>query len=179
MSGNDGSRRRLALGIAATIAFLALVLAGILGVVWAWQKSVRETAPTLLEWPGGGWTVGAVGGAIAVGGVVGGRMLSRSRGPRRLPRTAAATACRGLALATLVYMWGFMPVRNCDSPSCESIPGSGTALLAYALTAAALGWPAHRALSARDEARTAQQRERLRRLRKRGKGKSRAARSSS
>ncbi|WP_128375977.1 hypothetical protein [Streptomyces cavernae] len=81
-----------------------------------------------------------------------------------------------VVLAPVAYIWGFLPNRNCHSPSCAYIPGSGSALLAYAITAASLGSLTHRVLVGRAEARAAEKRNQLRKLRKKGKGKSRAAR---
>jgi hypothetical protein len=57
----------------------------------------------------------------------------------------------------------------------EYIPGSGGALVSSMLTAAVVGWLAFRVSSACAEAQDARERARMKKLRKKGKGKGRAA----
>jgi len=65
--------------------------------------------------------------------------------------------------------------RSCDS-SCRYIPGAGSALLVYVISTALLGWTLYRWSDVAGEAQAARERARVRKLRKKGKGKSRAAR---
>ncbi|MFG2027433.1 hypothetical protein [Streptomyces sp. NPDC048825] len=142
---------------------------------------VRDSAPTLMGWPGGPWAVGAVFGLVTIFGSLGGLRLapgfSAAAGPRRAFRTAGSGLCWGLAYCSGVYMLhAFYPGRYCRSgPSCEYIPGTGSAFLSYAITAGVVGWLLYRWHAARAEERRVRERERMRKLRKKGKGKSRAA----
>jgi hypothetical protein len=60
--------------------------------------------------------------------------------------------------------------------SCAYIPGTGSAFLAYVLSAGLVDWSVHRWTAARAAEQAALERERVRRLRQKGKGKSPAAR---
>ncbi|MHB9852813.1 hypothetical protein ACSYGO_26740 [Streptomyces krungchingensis] len=178
----NGSRARQGLAIAGFVLGLLAVAAAILLALGTWRGFVRETAPELLDRPGGPWAVGCVLGLVTLGGAFGGgRLGDGPSGRPRLHRTARRTgaAVRWVAAAAPgMYLMGALPGKNCPSyrMSCQYIPGTGGALLAYLLTVALLGLLCFRLRGARSEARGARERERLRRLRKKGKGKSRAGR---
>ncbi|GGX86902.1 hypothetical protein [Streptomyces fructofermentans] len=177
------------LGFAVQAVLFVAVLAALAGLFLfgaATVKSlVRGVVPTLLDRPGGPWTVGAGLGLVTVLGGFGGRWLSgglsgersgggRLRGPLR---SAASGACWAVACGAALFVLFALPGKNCSGRSfCAYIPGTGTVLLAYALTAGAVGRLLHRWTRARDEERRARHRERMRKLRRRGKGRSRAAR---
>ncbi|MFC9126972.1 hypothetical protein ACFT4A_09010 [Streptomyces sp. NPDC057099] len=152
----------------------------ILLVMGLWKRFARETVPTLVDLPGGSWTVGAVLGVITVLGATGAlRCTAGASGRTRRARVlhAAGTAvCCAAAFGPLFYLLSGLPGKNCRSESCAYIPGTGSAFLGYALSAGLVGWLVHRWFSARAEEEAARERERVRRLRKKGKGKSRAGR---
>ncbi|MGX5213395.1 hypothetical protein ACWKT3_32685 [Streptomyces violaceus] len=167
-------------GIAGAMLCLVVGLGAILLVMGMWKRFARETVPTLVDLPGGSWALGSVLGAITVLGATGGlRCAAGASGRTRLARGlhAAGTAvCCAAAFGPLFYLLSGLPGKNCRSESCAYIPGIGSAFLAYALSAGVVGWLLHRWISTRSEERASQERERLRRLRKKGKGKSRAVR---
>jgi len=177
-------RSRLRNGFQGTAFVLVLVAAGavLVLVLGTWKTFVRETAPVILDWPGGSWAVGGLLGLMSVLGTLGGRWLtSGSSDETRLLRTArtlGTAVCWAGAIGSAMYVFTSLPGRNCHSydSSCRYIPGTGTALIAYLLSAALLGWLVFRRGSAVTEARRTREQERLRKLRKKGKGKSRAAR---
>lgn len=183
--GEDaGANRRFeardGLGIAGVILCLVVGMGVILLVMGVWKRFARETAPPVMDLPGGSWAVGGVLGVITVLGATGGlRCASGDSVGTRLARGLRATAtavCCAAAFGPLFYLLSVLPGKNCRSESCAYIPGTGSALLAYALSAGLVGWSVHRWTSARAAERAAVERERVRRLRKKGKGKSRAAR---
>ncbi|MFE9767869.1 hypothetical protein ACFYPC_25670 [Streptomyces sp. NPDC005808] len=184
MTERKSGRSRLRDGFGITAFVLVLVAAGavIVLVLGTWRTFVRETAPVILDWPGGSWAVGGLLGAVSVLGALGGQWLvSGAPDANRLLRTArtiGTAVCWTVALGSAMFVLTALPGRNCPSyrSSCQYIPGTGTALLAYVLTAALLGWLLFRRGSAITEARRAREQERLRKLRKKGKGKSRAGR---
>ena len=176
------SRLREGFGCALVIAALVAAMAVIAVAGGVWKAFVRETAPVVLDWPGGGWSFGAVCGLLSVSGVLAGTLL-QGTGPRQprlqqMLRATGVAGCWGVALAAFGYVLASLPGRNCRSyqPGCSYVPGSGSALLTYVITAALLGWIVHRVRAGTAEKRDAQDRERMRRLRKKGKGKSRVAR---
>jgi hypothetical protein len=185
-------RSRAGWGVAAGVLFLAGLLAVLLFAMGLWRWFVRLTAPALVDLPGGGWTAGAVLGLLSVAGWVGGTWFSspernRNRdrdrgrtGPARLGLATGGAVCWTVAFGALMYVIGALPGRNCRSGAtmCAYIPGTGSAFLSYAATAALLGGLWYRRRGTVTAARRAEERARLRRLRKKGKGKSRAARSS-
>ncbi|QJT03371.1 hypothetical protein G9272_26390 [Streptomyces asoensis] len=190
------SRARAGWGVAAGVLILAALLAVLLFAMGLWRWFVRATAPALVDLPGGGWTAGAVLGLLSVAGWVGGAWFSspernrnpdrnpdRNRGrvgPARVGLAIGGAACWTVAFGALMYVLGALPGRNCRSGAtmCAYIPGTGSAFLAYAATAALLGGLWYRRRGTVTAARRAEERARMRRLRKKGKGRSRAARSS-
>ncbi|MDR6980520.1 hypothetical protein J2X68_007260 [Streptomyces sp. 3330] len=101
-------------------------------------------------------------------------------GGARAGLLAGGAVCWTVAFGAPMYVLGALPGRNCRSGGamCAYLPGTGSALLAYAATAALLGFLRYRRRGAVTAARRAEERARMRRLRKKGKGRSRAARSS-
>jgi hypothetical protein len=167
-------------GIGVVVLCLVVGAGAILLLMGLWKRLVRETVPVLLDLPGGPWVVGGVLGLITVVGATGGLRCASSRvGETRLTRglrAAATAACCTAAFGPLFYLLSGLPGKHCRSASCEYIPGTGSAFLAYVLGVGIMGWLFWRWASPRSEAQAARERERLRRLRKKGKGKSRAAR---
>ncbi|MFE6827917.1 hypothetical protein [Streptomyces sp. NPDC057690] len=188
-------RSRAGWGIAGGVLFLAALLAVLLFAMGLWRWFVRLTAPALVDLPGGGWTAGAVLGLLSVAGWAGGTWFSspernrdrnRNRdrdrgrtGPARAGLVIGGVVCWTVAFGALMYVLGALPGRNCRSGSamCAYIPGTGSAFLSYAATAALLGGLWYRRRATATAARRAEERARMRRLRKKGKGRSRAARS--
>ncbi|GAA2946611.1 hypothetical protein GCM10011428_77200 [Streptomyces violaceus] len=175
-------RARDGFGLAGMILLLVAVLAVLLLVMGLWKRFARETAPTLVNLPGGSWTIGGALGLISVLGVFGAlRCSAASPAGTRLTRALRAVgtaACCAAAFGPFFYLLGALPGKNCRSydTSCSYLPGTGSAFLAYVVSAGAVGWLLYRWGGVRDEARAVRERERLRKLRKKGKGKSRAAR---
>ncbi|MGW0865400.1 hypothetical protein [Streptomyces sp. NPDC002611] len=159
---------------------LVVGLGVILLVMGMWKRFARETVPTLVDLPGGSWAVGGVLGVITVLGAIGALRCSvGTSGRTRLARglhTAGTAACCTAAFGPLFYLLSGLPGKNCRSESCAYIPGTGSAFLAYVISAVLVGWLVYRWISARAEEDAARERERMRRLRKKGKGKSRAGR---
>ncbi|MFE1247558.1 hypothetical protein [Streptomyces sp. NPDC058735] len=163
--------------MALAVAALGVVLL-VLGLP---KRFARETLPQLVNLPGGSWTVGAVLGLITVAGTTG-ALRSASHTPpagtsraARAARTVGTAICCTAALGPLLYLLSGLPGRNCRSTTCAYLPGTGTAFLAYVVTAGAACWLLHRWNTARAEESAARERARVRRLRKRGRGRSRAA----
>ncbi|WP_405767191.1 hypothetical protein OHU34_17940 [Streptomyces sp. NBC_00080] len=181
-------RSRAGWGIAGGVLFLAALLAVLLSAMGLWKWFVRRTAPALVDLPGGGWTAGAVLGLLSVAGCAGGTWFSSSErnrdsgrtGPARVGLAIGGAVCWTVALGAPMYVLGALPGRNCRSGAtmCAYIPGTGSAFLSYAATAALLGGLWYRRRGTVTAARRAEERARMRRLRKKGKGRSRAARSS-
>ncbi|OUD00647.1 hypothetical protein CA983_24450 [Streptomyces swartbergensis] len=167
------------LGIGGVILCLIVGMGAILLFVGLWKRIARETVPVLVDLPGGPWTTGGILGSITVLGAVGGmRCASGISGGTLLVRgmrAASVAVCCTATFGPLFLMLSGLPGRNCHSADCAYIPGTGSALLAYVISVGAVGWPLRRWSRARAEERTAQERQRIRRLRKKGKGKSRAA----
>lgn len=181
--GTGSARRggvRDGLGFAGVILCLVVGTGLILLLTGLWKRFARETLPTLVGLPGGSWALGAVLGVITVLGVIGGlRCTPGVPGGSRLTRglrSAGAALCCAAAFGPLFYLLSGLRARNCRSMSCAYVPGTGTAFLAYAVTAGLLGWSVHRWTSTRAAEQLARERMRVRRLRKRGGGRSRAAR---
>lgn len=180
--GNFRFRPRDGFGIAGAVLVLAALVAGFLWVKGAWRTVIRESPGLIAEWPGGAWVFGVMAGVLAVAGACGGLWaadaLRGNETPRRIARRVAASVCWALPVIVTAYIISALPGRNCDSssPTCHPIDGAFPALLAYLITAAALAWCAFRVRSAREEQRRAAHQARLRKLRKKGKGKSRSAR---
>jgi len=181
-------RSRAGWGIAGGVLLLAALLAVLLSAMGLWKWFVRRTAPALVDLPGGGWPAGAVLGLLSVAGWAGGTWFTsaernRDRVPTRPARVGLAiggAVCWTVAFGAPMYVLGALPGRNCRSGSamCAYIPGTGGAFLSYAATAALLGAVWYRRRGTVTAARRAEERARMRRLRKKGKGRSRAARSS-
>ncbi|MGW7068528.1 hypothetical protein ACWGII_10640 [Streptomyces sp. NPDC054855] len=185
MTPTDGTRRsrtRDGFGIAAFVVVLAALVAGFLWAKGAWRTVIREAPDLIAEWPGGAWVFGIMAGVLAVAGACGGLWaadaLQGDETPRRIARRVAASVCWALPVIVTAYIISALPGRNCSSSSttCREIDGAFPALLAYAVTAAALAWATHRFRSTREEQRRAAHQTRLRKLRKKGRGKSRKAR---
>ncbi|MGW1778972.1 hypothetical protein ACWCQQ_07490 [Streptomyces sp. NPDC002143] len=195
-AGTGRFRARDGWGLAGGVLLLAALLAVLLTAMGLLKWFVRVTAPVLVELPGGGWTVGALLGLLSVAGWAGGawfsapernrdrggdRQQGRDRsGPTRIARSVAGAVCWTVAFGALMYVLGALPGRNCRSGDamCAYIPGTGSVLLAYAATVSLLGYLWYRRRGAVTAARRAQEQARLKRLRKKGKGKSRTARGS-
>ncbi|MFJ9024470.1 hypothetical protein ACIRPU_31535 [Streptomyces sp. NPDC102259] len=183
-------RSRAGWGVVGGVLFLAALLAVLLFAMGLWRWFVRLTAPALVDLPGGGWTAGALLGLLSVAGWAGGAWFSspergRDRGrdrhrtgPVRVGLAVGGAVCWTVAFGALMYVFGALPGRNCrsDSATCAYIPGTGSVFLAYAATAVLLGGLWYRRRGTVTEARRAQERARMRRLRKKGGGRSRAAR---
>ncbi|MEV2253139.1 hypothetical protein AB0I94_21590 [Streptomyces sp. NPDC050147] len=176
-----GSRTRDGFAIAALVLALLALAAGFLWAKGAWRTVIRESPNLIADWPGGAWVLGLMAGVVAVAGACGGlwasEALKGTKTPHRIARRTATAVCWALPLLLTLYILSALRGRNCDSsqPTCREIDGAFPALLAYVLTTAALAWTTHRIRSTRQEQHRAAQQARLRKLRKRGKGKSRAA----
>ncbi|BCL29942.1 hypothetical protein ACFFS2_38975 [Streptomyces aurantiacus] len=183
MTGQTDGKFQIREGVGLAVG--ALVLLGMAAVgLWilgTGKRFVRETAPALLDWLGGAWGLGFTFGLVtAFGGFAGLWFCDQATKTTRLHRAArivGMTVCWGTAFGVLMYLLGSLPGKNCPSSEehCSYIPGSGTALVAHLLTAGLVGWAVHRAVNSREEKRNARERQRLRKLRKKGKGRSRAA----
>ncbi|MDQ0582728.1 hypothetical protein [Streptomyces rishiriensis] len=197
-------RARDGWGVAGGVLLLAAVLAVLLSAMGLWRWFVRVTAPALVALPGGGWTAGALLGLLSVAGWIGGAWCSAperngprqrnqgqgpdqhrdrgSTGPARVGLAIGGAVCWAVAFGAPMYVLGALPGRNCrsGSPMCAYIPGTGSAFLSYAATAALLGGLRYRRRVTVSAARREEERARMKRLRKKGKGRSRsrAARSS-
>ncbi|MFJ8463192.1 hypothetical protein [Streptomyces swartbergensis] len=152
----------------------------ILLVMGLGKRFAREAVPLLVDLPGGAWVVGGGLGVFTVLGVAGwlrcaSEFSDRPRLTRGLHAVGTAVCCAA-AFGLLFLLLSGLPGRNCRSESCAYIPGTGSAFLAYVLSAGLVGWLLHRWTNARVKVQAARERERVRRLRKKGKGKSRAAR---
>lgn len=180
--GNSRFRPRDGFGIAAAVLVLAALVAGFLWAKGAWRTVIRESPGLMVDWPGGAWVFGAMAGVLAVAGACGGLWaadaLQGNEPPRRIARRVAKGVCWALPVIVTAYIISALAGRNCSSssPTCREIDGAYPALLAYAVTAAVLAWAAYRFRSTREEQRRAAHQARLRKLRKKGKGKSREAR---
>ncbi|MFJ3618769.1 hypothetical protein ACIPSH_11530 [Streptomyces iakyrus] len=180
-AGSDRDRRvRDGVGIGGVILCLVVGTGLILLLTGLWKRFARETLPTLVGLPGGSWALGAALGVITVLGVTAGlRCTPAAPGATRLTRglrSAVTALCCAAAFGPLFYLLAGLRARNCRSTNCAYLPGTGAAFLAYVVTAGLLGWSVHRWTSARAAEQLARERMRVRRLRKKGKGKSRAAR---
>ncbi|WP_237330247.1 hypothetical protein [Streptomyces sp. BA2] len=176
------SRFRDGFGIAAYVLALLALAAGFLLAKGAWRTVIRESPNLIADWPGGPWVFGIVAGVLAVAGAYGGLAVSEApqgteTSPRIAARRMAIAVCWAVPLLLTLYILSALPGRNCDSSSttCREVEGAFPALLAYAITAAAAGWATYRVRTGREEQRRTAQQARLRKLRKKGKGKSRAA----
>ncbi|MEV5015924.1 hypothetical protein ACIGW1_30395 [Streptomyces sp. NPDC053780] len=159
----------------------ALLVLGVGGTRWF----SRHIAPVLYDLPGGSWAVGGILGLLSLAGWAG-AVSSRFESPgvartgrlSRAARVVARGVCWAAALAPVVFLISGLRGRHCRSyePGCAYISGTGPAVLTYVVVAGGLGWLYHRWRRARSEERRALERERLRKLRKKGKGKSRGAR---
>ncbi|MGW7492889.1 hypothetical protein ACWGKA_01020 [Streptomyces luteogriseus] len=181
--GTGAERRwgvRDGFGIAVVILCLVVGTGLILLLTGLWKRFARETIPTVVGLPGGSWALGAALGVITVLGVIGGLRCTPGApgGPRmaRGLRSWGTAICCSAAFGPLFYLLAGLRARNCRSMSCAYLPGTGTAFLAYVVTAGLVGWSVHRWTSARAAEQLAREQMRVRRLRKKGGGKSRAAR---
>lgn len=161
---------------AAVLGFAAVLLLALR----TWKGFVRATAADVLDGPGGPVGFGIVCGAVVLAAALTAWRLSEKPSPGGLGqavRLTAVTACSAVAFGVPMYLVAALPGRHCPAyrDGCAYIPGSAPALIACAATVTAAGWATYRVLTARAEQRRAQERERLRRLRKKGKGKSRKA----
>ncbi|WOT35052.1 hypothetical protein [Streptomyces coeruleorubidus] len=168
------------LGVVGVILGLVLGAGVILLVMGLGKRFAREAVPALVDLPGGAWMVGGGLGVVTVLGVAGwlrcaSGLSDRTRLARGLHAVGTAVCCAA-AFGPFFLLLSGLPGRNCRSESCAYIPGTGSAFLAYVLSAGLVGWSVHRWTGARATERAAVERERVRRLRKKGKGKSRGAR---
>ncbi|MER6165682.1 hypothetical protein [Streptomyces violaceorubidus] len=168
------------------VLFLVVGAAVLVGVFGGARWAARESAPVLYDLPGGSWGVGGVLGLVTLlgwGGAVSGRLASPAangsgKAPGAVLRRLARGVCTVAAVAPVVFLISGLQGKNCRTyePDCSYIPGTGPALLVYVGCVAVVGWLTYRRRRAVLEERRAHERERLRKLRKRGKGKSRVAR---
>ncbi|GAB2876680.1 membrane protein [Streptomyces deserti] len=169
-------------GLAGGVAVVAAALAVLLLVTGLWKRLARETAPALLDLPGGSWAVGGALGLVTVFGAASGLWflfeVSDRTSLQRALRATGTGICWLASFGPLFYLLGALPGKNCPSyeSRCAYIPGTGSALLAFVISVALVGWLLFRRNTAAAEARAAQQRARMRKLRKKGKGKTRVAR---
>jgi hypothetical protein len=178
-----GLRVRETAVIAVCVLLLGAAVWAVLWVKGAWRATVRLAPELMVDWPGGPWAFGLVSGAAAGAGVMaGGRLLvavpgAEVRRMRRLMRRTGMAVCWGLPFLLTLYLFAAVRGRHCRSyeSACQALPGVGPALVTHIVTAAAVGWAAYRLYAAREQRRAAEGRERLRKLRKKGKGKSRRA----
>lgn len=146
------------------------------------KRLARETLPQLVDFPGGTWVVGGMLGVITVAGAAGALrsapppVARRSTRFDRARRATLSALCCAAAFGPFLYLLSGLPSRNCRSLSCAYVPGTGPAFLSYAVTGGLVGWCVYRWSRGRAEERAAFERDRARRLRKKGKGKSRGAR---
>ncbi len=182
-AGEDVRRRkRYAVGLLVCLVVGGAVLVFAIGAT-RWFS--RHVAPVVYDMPGGSWAVGAVLGLLSLvgwAGVLAGRFdgfggADRMSGAFRVVRVVARVVCGLGAVAPIVFLGSGLRGRNCRSyePGCAYISGTGSALLAYVAVAGGLGWLYYRRRRAVVEERHARERERLRKLRKKGRGKSRRA----
>jgi hypothetical protein len=177
-------RARDGWGIAGFLVLLAAGFGVLLLVFGVGRRFSRDVIPELVGMPGGAWAAGGVLGVVSVLGWFGGAVVfgfeaaGKAREGRllRVARGVGSGVCWAAAIGPFFLLFNGLPSKNCRSYTCEYLPGTGTAFLTYAVTAAALGWLGHRWRRAVVEAGEAERRERMRKLRKKGKGKSRAAR---
>ncbi|MFJ4565671.1 hypothetical protein ACIP4U_18550 [Streptomyces caelestis] len=168
------------LGVGGVIVGLVVGMGVILLAMGLLKRFAREAVPTLVGLPGGAWVVGGGLGVVTVLGVAGwlrcaSGVSDRTRMARGLHAVGTAVCCAA-AFGPFFLLLSGLPSRNCRSESCAYIPGTGSAFLAYALSAGLVGWSVHRWTGARAAEQAAREREGVRRLRKKGKGKSRGAR---
>lgn len=176
-------RARDGWGLAGGVLFAAVIMAVFLIALGVVKRVVRATAPVLIDLPGGGWTVGGVLGLLSVAGWAGAAWFSFPRRHRvrsrsgRLWHAVGGTVGWTVGFGALYYVFGALPGRNCRSGAdlCAYIPGTGSALMAYAVTVAVVGLLSYHRYRTVTQALRAEERERLKRLRKKGKGKSRRA----
>ncbi|TJZ56843.1 hypothetical protein FCH28_04820 [Streptomyces piniterrae] len=175
------SRLRTAIQSAGTVALaIGLAVGSVAGVLIAaatprWLAGQTPDLPT--AWPGGPIGFGVSCAVILLSsGYAGWHLYSEIRPDTPHPklRSTAAIACYALAFTTLGYVLGTVPGRHC-STDCTAQPGAGLTIATFVIATAVLGTAAHRIRRTRQERRRAAERERLRKLRKRGKGRSRAA----
>jgi hypothetical protein len=165
--------------VAGVVIAFGVVLVVTLGT---WKWFVRETAPVVLDWPGGPWGFGAASGLMVVLGSLGAMRLSegssRETGLQRAARVAGLAVCGGAAFGVVMYLFASLPGKRCPSyrEGCEYIPGTGSAFIACLVTTALMGYTVYRVSNLRAEQRQARERERIRKLRKKGKGKTRKLR---
>ncbi|GGZ38677.1 hypothetical protein GCM10010301_08320 [Streptomyces plicatus] len=142
----------------------------------------RHIAPVVYDVPGGSWTVGAGLGLLSLVGWAGlladwfGDAVGTS-GASRAADVVARVGCGAAAVAPIVFLVSGLQGRNCRSyePGCAYISGTGPAVLVYVAVTGGLGWLFYRRRRAVLDERRARERDRLRKLRKKGKGKSRRA----
>ncbi|MFF8655435.1 hypothetical protein [Streptomyces huasconensis] len=181
----SGGRLRIPVAAVITVCVLLLALTvwAVLWVKGAWRAVVRLAPELMVDWPGGPWAFGLVSGAAAGAvALAGGWLLAaapQAEAPqtRRLVWRAGMAVCWGLPFLGTLYLFAALPGRRCRSyeSACQALPGVGPALVTHLVTAVAVGWAAYRLHAAREQRRAAERQVRLRKLRKRGKGKSRRA----
>ncbi|MET9993036.1 hypothetical protein ABZ061_26130 [Streptomyces mutabilis] len=145
----------------------------------------RHIAPVVYDMPGGSWAVGAVLGLLSLvgwAGVLSGRFdgfggAGRTSGAWRVARIVARVVCGLAAVAPVVFLGSGLRGKHCRSyePGCAYVSGTGPALFASVAVVGGLGWLYYRRRRAVVEERRARERARLRKLRKKGKGRSRRA----
>ncbi|MFG3248087.1 hypothetical protein [Streptomyces sp. NPDC048187] len=174
-AASDRNRRFRVRDGVGLVLFVVVGAAVLVGMVAGSRWAARESAPVLYDLLGGSWGVGGVLGLVTLlgwGGALSGRLASGV-----LLRRAARGACCAAAVAPVFFLISGLQGKNCRSyePACSYVPGTGPALLVYVGCVAVVGWLTYRRRRAVLEQRRAREQERLRRLRNKGKGKSRRA----
>ncbi|WP_109035665.1 hypothetical protein [Streptomyces rubrogriseus] len=166
------------------VLFVAVGAAVLVGVFGGSRWAARESAPVLYGLPGGAWSVGGVLGMVTLlgcGGALSERFGSTVPGDSGKASGVLRGMVRGVcyvaAVAPPLFLLSGLRGKNCRlyELGCSYVPGTGPALLVYVGCVAVLGWLTYRRRRAVPEVRRVLERERLRKLRKKGRGKSRAA----
>lgn len=159
---------------------LAVVFGGaVLAVVGLPRWLVRRDPGLLEGWAGGPAGFGVMCGLVALAGAYGGWWIYFTETQRtlRIPRAVrqfAGGAGGVVAFFAAGMVVGAVRARHC-SEYCTEMEGAWGSLLAFAGTLVVVGGGLYRGVTVRRARQEAARRVRLRKLRKRGKGRSRAA----
>ncbi|POX36957.1 hypothetical protein C3486_30810 [Streptomyces sp. Ru73] len=171
-------RARGAAEIVALLGLAVVFVGAVLAVVGLPRWLVRRDPGLLEGWVGGPAGFGVTCGLVAVAGAFGGWWISFAdtrrtlRIPRAVRRFVGGTGGVVAFFATGLVV-GTVRARHC-SEYCTELPGAWVSLLAFAATSV-VGGGLYRGVAASRARREAADRARLRKLRKKGKGRSRAA----
>ncbi|MFH8526930.1 hypothetical protein ACH4GE_00745 [Streptomyces tendae] len=179
-AATDRSRRFRVRDGVGLVLFVVLGAAVLVGVFGGSRWAARESAPVLYGLPGGSWGIGGALGLVTLlgwGGALSRRLDSSTangsgKASGRVLRRVARGACAAAAVAPVLFLISGLQGKNCRSygTGCAYVPGTGPALLVYTGCVAVVGWLTHRRRRAVLEERRARERERLRKLRSKGKG---------